>query len=208
MTAINLRNLTAFHEAGHCVVAQYFGFVLSVDIVPDLAQDRLGICMARTEAWQRESRAYLMFCVAGPIAELIRRCRGNGWLGVHMAVKERGLLEILRLMGGQRDFAHLDTYIAAINPAHREAFLTGIVEDTATLLTDPMMWARVTAIAKALLDRGRLNKEAIDEIVYDSTLAPSRADLSGARHFLGAKAVDHCAMIEPGFKRIDEWVAA
>ena len=54
MTAINLRNLTAFHEAGHCVVAKFFGFVLSVDIVPDLAQDRLGICMARTAAWQRE----------------------------------------------------------------------------------------------------------------------------------------------------------
>ena len=78
MTAINLRNLTAFHEAGHCVVAKFFGFVLSVNIVPDLAQDRLGICMARTAAWQRESRAYLMFCVAGPIAELIRRGRGIG----------------------------------------------------------------------------------------------------------------------------------
>ena len=63
MTAINQRNLTAFHEAGHCVVAKFFGFVLSVDIVPDLAQDRLGICMARTAAWQRESRAYLMFGV-------------------------------------------------------------------------------------------------------------------------------------------------
>ena len=100
MTAINLRNLTAFHEAGHCVVAKFFGFVLSVNIVPDLAQDRLGICMARTAAWERERRSYLMFCVAGPIAELIRRCRGIGWLGVHMAVKERGLLEILRLMGG------------------------------------------------------------------------------------------------------------
>ena len=77
MTAINQRNLTAFHEAGHCVVAKFFGFVLSVDIVPDLAQDRLGICMARTAAWQRESRAYLMFGVAGPIAELIRRSRGS-----------------------------------------------------------------------------------------------------------------------------------
>ena len=76
------------------------------------------------------------------------------------------------------------------------------------MLTDPMMWARVTAIAKALLERGRLNKEAIDEIVYGRTLAPSRADLSGARHFLGAKAVDHCAMIERGFKRIDEWGSA
>ena len=100
MTAINQRNLTAFHEAGHCVVAKCFGFVLSVDIVPDLAQDRLGICMTRTAAWQRESRAYLMFGVAGPIAELIRRCRGIGWLGVHLAAEERGLLEILRLMGG------------------------------------------------------------------------------------------------------------
>ena len=115
------------------------------------------------------------------------------------------MLEILRLMGGQRDFADLDTYITAITPAQREAFLTGIVEDTATMLADPMMWARVTAIAKALLERGGLNKEAIDQIVYDSTLAPSRADLSGARDFLGAKALDHCAMIERAFKRTDEW---
>ena len=67
------------------------------------------------------------------------------------------------------------------------------------MLADPMMWARVTAIAKALLERGGLNKEAINQIVYDSTLAPSRADLSGARDFLGAKALDHCAMIERAF---------
>ena len=67
MTAINLRNLTAFHEAGHCVVAKFFGFVLSVNILPDLAQDRLGICMARTAAWERERRSYLMFL----------RCRTN-----------------------------------------------------------------------------------------------------------------------------------
>ena len=126
-------------------------------------------------------------------------------LGVHMAVKERGLLETLRLMGGHRDFAELDTGIAAIKPAQRETFLAGIVEDTATMLTDPMMWARVTAIARALLERRHLDKEAIDEIVYGRTLAPSRADLFVARHFLGAKAVDHRAMIERAFKRIDEW---
>ncbi len=59
------------------------------------------------------------------------------------------------------------------------------------MLTDPMMWARVTAIAGALLERGHLDKEAIGEIFFGRTLAPSRADLSCGRHFLGAKAVDH-----------------
>ena len=97
MTAINQRNLTAFHEAGHCVVAAWNGFALSVDIKPH--GDRLGLCMARTSSYDRASRAYMMFHAAGPIAELIRRARGfAGLFGVHKAVEDHGLIGLLRRM--------------------------------------------------------------------------------------------------------------
>ena len=55
------RTITAYHEAGHAVVAAAFGMhVKSVDIIRNDDLDRAGICNVRTTVWHSERRAFLL----------------------------------------------------------------------------------------------------------------------------------------------------
>ena len=71
------RTNTAYHEAGHAVVALHFGVhVKSVDIIPVPDEDSVGFCLTSSRLWDFVFRYYPMHCLGGPVAEFVHRSRG------------------------------------------------------------------------------------------------------------------------------------
>ena len=116
------------------------------------------------------------------MAEFVHRCRGlAGALNISCAIGAYGsVLAVLRRMGGQ-DFSD----ISNTDPAVTDDMLLSLVTDTAGLVTMPKMWARVEAVAKALLERQKISGDELSDICY-AVRKPSRVDVSWARERLGA----------------------
>ena len=123
-----------------------------------------------------------MHMLGGPVAEFVHRSRGlAGALNISCAIRAYGsVLAVLRRMGGQ-DFSD----ISNTDPAVTDDMLLSLVTDTAGLVTMPKIWARVEALAKALMERQKISRDDLSDI-YFAVRKPSRVDVSGARELLGA----------------------
>ena len=120
-----------------------------------------------------------MFVLGGPVAEFVHRCRClAGAINISCVIRHYGsVLNVLRAMGGG-DFE-------TISPSVSDETLLSLVADTAGLIATPERWARLDAVAKALLERQKISGDELSDI-YFAVRKPSRVDLPYARKLLGA----------------------
>jgi len=147
---------TAYHEAGHAVAALLLGLPLEeVSISTDAEHELVGGTHCRPRLahldpdthWGRvtpedagQLRAAIMVSCAGPLAEA--RCTGRfTW----------------RCGEGDRETAMEYARYVRHDPAAFQAYLDALFRQTTELIYAPQTWPLVEAVARALLERGRLD---------------------------------------------------
>ncbi len=145
-----MRTRTAYHEAGHGVVAR---LELGTGIVQELllrASGPYGTCSVRVPARRVRADAWLRYCCAGPVAVAIFAARNRQIMmpndtrayrfDVHQAEQELG-----RPVGA---IEHGQAHTAVWNLLERH-------------------WDTVTVVAETLLARGQLSGAQFESLVHD-----------------------------------------
>lgn len=155
---------TAYHEAGHAVVAAVLGGeVLQVTIEPDHLEDptRDGDTQVR---WHRRryTASQLVHCeiltvLAGPAAELIYSAED-----LHF-----GTLQLGQLMQWQDDWQAAQQLVRILpTPADQaQAYLTQARRQLALRLSDVSCWQAIAEVADLLDAHGTLEGEDVHEVV-------------------------------------------
>ena len=148
---IDKRTLTAYHEAGHAVMALLMGrSVQKVSIIP--SQNRLGVCAiqkGRAKQVQDKLEAEILILLAGMAAE--GRKSGKYNLG-----------------GAAQDLKHVEKLAMSRsgNIKAAQKFFNKMLDKTQHLLSDKATWKAVKVIAAELLENesisGRAAKHHLD----------------------------------------------
>jgi hypothetical protein len=156
---------TAYHEAGHAVMAyleqiaishasiieneESFGRVVLKSVVgPSFEFD---LSWRNRKSIEKHCKVYL----AGSIAERLARGRAN-WRGAH---------------GDRSALANLIQYVYAQEEVVK-AYVDYLSALTASELKNERTWRAVTAVAKELLERGRLGGRTVRRIVREALRPP------------------------------------
>lgn len=139
------RDLTAFHEAGHAVMALLMGrSIQKVSIIP--SENRLGavtIQKGRSKQVQDKLEAEMLILLAGMAAE----GRRSGHYNLQGAAQDLRNVEKLALM-------------RAGNANQATKLIRKTLDKTQHLLSDPGTWTAVKAIAKELLEHESISGRA------------------------------------------------
>ncbi len=154
---------TAYHEAGHAVVAFLLRrrIIRKVTIVPE--GDTLGhICRSVDKGFnpewdtgleaERKLKKEIMICFAGDVAESILRKRAPR---VEKSSSDTGSVVDLAL------------YLLG-DPVEVGLYLSWIVYHTKNLLRRPAHWAAVEAVALSLLEKKELNQKEVYRTIKDA----------------------------------------
>jgi hypothetical protein len=175
-----LEVVTAYHEAGHAVVARYSGVtVKELTIVPRLprylgyvrtapSSGNLAETGGSGDYWhrlERDGSAYLLFLLGGAVAEQIKfgkwvrnGCQ-NDLRQFHVVVQ--GLVRDRPGPVGDNDIERPDRAAAGSTIA---AERKQCWERVHQILNQPEMWAWVEAVTEAALERGTLTGAEIDAL--------------------------------------------
>jgi hypothetical protein len=154
--------LTAWHEAGHAIVGAHFGLrVRSIHIDPPrgLTSFHQDVCFARLAP-----RRHCLVSMAGEVAEA--KISGRALIPdlgkIRAAV--RGLRQNESLPRG--DIGNITRALAAENCDDLLAQeLLRRVRAIRRLLDDDVVWAKVAAVAAALVARGQLNGSEVEDLI-------------------------------------------
>ena len=148
---IDKRTLTAYHEAGHAVMALLMGrSVQKVSIIP--SQNRLGVCTiqkGRAKQVQDKLEAEILILLAGMAAEGRKSGKYN-------------------LEGAAQDLKHVEKLAMSRsgNIKAAQKFFNKMLDKTQHLLSDKATWKAVKVIAAELLENesisGRAAKHHLD----------------------------------------------
>lgn len=145
MTEQHQATLTAYHEAGHAVMALLMGrSVQKVSIIP--SQNRLGSCTiqkGRTKKVQDKLEAEMLILLAGMAAE----GRKSGRYNVQGASQDlRGVEKLALARSG--------------NAKQASKLIHRMLDKTQHLLSDKATWKAVKAIASELLEHESISGRA------------------------------------------------
>ena len=167
---------TAYHEAGHAILGQLYGFTPSmVSIEPE--GDSLGrACTNRrttscfrirngilhSPLTREKAGKYAVSVVAGIIAEA--KFTGGSW-------------KKLRKTSGKRDYETVNRIAEkvlfagngfAISDDVRKAYIMLWEQQAIAILNQPMIWSRVETVATQLFDRDQLNAQEIEAAIISA----------------------------------------
>ena len=152
------RILTAYHEAGHAVMALLMGrSVQKVSIIP--SQNRLGACTiqkGRAKQVQDKLEAEILILLAGMAAE----GRKSGHYNVQGASQDLHVVEKLAM-------ARSGNLRQATKLVHK------LLDKTQHLLSDKATWAAVKVIAEELIEHESISGRAAK---HHLTLAQNQSD--------------------------------
>lgn len=152
------RTLTAYHEAGHAVMALLMGrSVQRVSIVP--SQNRLGTCTlqkGRAKQVQDKLEAEILILLAGMAAE----GRKSGHYNVPGATQDLRAVEKLAM-------------VRSGNPRQATKLVHRMLDKTQHLLSSKATWTAVKLIADELLEYGAISGRAAK---HHLTLAQNQND--------------------------------
>lgn len=139
------RILTAYHEAGHAVMALLMGRSLKkVSIIP--SQNRLGACTfqkGRTKQVQDKLEAEILVLLAGMVAE----SRKSGRYNVQGASQDLRKVEKLAMTRSG-------------NPRQAEKLIHKMLDKTQHLLSNKAAWSAIKVIASELIEHESLSGRA------------------------------------------------
>lgn len=145
---------TAYHEAGHCVVAWCLGLrPRRVEIVGNrgiAAHGRAGAAAERRTGIEAEIR----ICLAGPIAQ--RLAKPHSWRHRH----------------GAEDLWQASKLAARLHadPGEADALIHRLEQETRAMLREERVWSMVTALAARLVADGTLEGKALRRFFAENGL--------------------------------------
>lgn len=152
------RILTAYHEAGHAVMALLMGrSIQKVSIIP--SQNRLGACTfqkGRTKQIQDKLEAEILILLAGMAAE----GRKSGRYNLQGAARDLQMVEKLALARSG-------------NPRQATKLIHKMLDKTQHLLTNRATWAAVKMIADELIEHESISGRSAK---HHLTLAQNQND--------------------------------
>ena len=154
---------TAYHEAGHAVVAGYFSlsaYYISIDQKKGESDGcayyqnpLVDIDLNRNHSDEVHLKAekLIIICLAGPAAQ--RHYNPKGVRKYH-AEDDMEIVDklMMRFAGGSKE---------TMKAHHKWLSLR-----TLDIVSDPIHWRTISRLAEALIERGSLNKEEIHKLVY------------------------------------------
>jgi hypothetical protein len=162
---------TAYHEAGHAVLAREFGISIDhVTIVPNEAANSLGhVLRASTSDWEHDLRTegdvepaqwgpmfqHVVQSLAGCVAEAKFTGRHN-YQGAH----------------SDRVSVYDALTAIAAEEQERRALFKWLWVRTENHLARPRVWAQVEAVAHALLEQQTLTAEQFNDVCMDALQIP------------------------------------
>jgi len=139
------RTLTAYHEAGHAVMALLMGRAIQkVSIIP--SQNRLGTCTikkGRTKQVQDKLEAEILILLAGMAAE----GRKSGHYNVQGASQDLRIVEKLAMARSG-------------NPRQSQKLIHKMLDKTQHLLSNKAAWSAVKVIADELIQHESISGRA------------------------------------------------
>lgn len=157
------RELVAYHEASHAVVAYRLGYKPTFVTIRAFqgAQGRVELRRIYTyrhkPPTRRQIRADMAIALAGPIGEAIRICQ--------MPPRVRQDLEKDFVAGCAGDFCDVDDALLLLSadPDETQAFRTTVDEQVRALVRAD--WSSIVFIARALMQCRRLNRRAMIDLM-------------------------------------------
>jgi hypothetical protein len=153
------RRASAYHEAGHAVVAYCFGWWLNPEGVEIDARQYCGL---RREAWLSNEPAEVMVLQAGWLAE----CLHHGRREPHTRANVKQVIALME-DDDDNDLPVALRVIRNYNPRISGRALVkrylDFQEQTEALIE--IVWDAIDKVAKALLARGRLSHEDVEDLV-------------------------------------------
>ena len=161
---------TAYHEAGHAVVAWRLGLKINaISIVPssDGSLGRIyhsnplrGIDLELNESMRARARAEnaIMVFLAGPIAQ--RRFNPHGFRRYHASTDWEAAAKLLLRIAGE-------------SPKAARAYWTLLEEWTTGMVSSS--WVEIETLAEAVLERQSLNASQIRRVIFDDAFDRRRA---------------------------------
>lgn len=152
------RSLTAYHEAGHAVMALLMGRdIQKVSIIP--SQNRLGACTikkGRAKQVQDKLEAEILILLAGMAAEGRKSGRYN-------------------VQGAAQDLRNVEKFAMARsgNPGQASKLIHKLLDKTQHLLSTKSTWAAVKVIAEELIEHESISGRAAK---HHLTLAQNKTD--------------------------------
>ena len=150
--------LTAYHEAGHAVMALLMGRdIQKVSIIP--SQNRLGACTikkGRAKQVQDKLEAEILILLAGMAAEGRKSGRYN-------------------VQGAAQDLRNVEKFAMARsgNPGQASKLIHKLLDKTQHLLSNKSTWAAVKVIADELIEHESISGRAAK---HHLTLAQNKTD--------------------------------
>ncbi len=152
------RTLTAYHEAGHAVMALLMGRdIQKVSIIP--SKNRLGACTikkGRAKQVQDKLEAEILILLAGMAAEGRKSGRYN-------------------VQGAAQDLRNVEKFAMARsgNPGQASKLIHKLLDKTQHLLSNKSTWAAVKVIAEELIEHESISGRAAK---HHLTLAQNKTD--------------------------------
>ena len=143
---------TAYHEAGHAVVARYLGVpVKSLKI--DSSGGIVRLDNVIPESRRTGSTKLLQLGIAGEVAEQIKF---GDWNRHGVSDDRRKFHSLVQYLAGLRGRVLPGSTVASVREYHREQCLE--------ILSQPEVWEWLEAVAESVLERGVLTGEEIDRL--------------------------------------------
>ena len=143
---------SAYHEAGHAVVARYLGVpVKSLKI--DSSGGIVRLDNVIPESRRTGSTKLLRLGIAGEVAEQIKF---GDWNRDWVSDDRRKFHQLVQYLAGFRGRVLPGSTVAAVREYHREQCLE--------ILSQPEVWEWLEAVAESVLERGVLTGEEIDRL--------------------------------------------
>ena len=143
---------TAYHEAGHAVVARYLGVpVKSLKIDSSGGTVKLGNVIP--ESRRTGSTKLLQLGIAGEVAVQIKF---GDWDRHGVSDDRRKFHSLVQYLAGLRGRVLPGSTVASVREYHREQCLE--------ILSQPEVWEWLEAVAESALERGSLTGEEIDRL--------------------------------------------
>ena len=143
---------TAYHEAGHAVVARYLGVpVKSLKI--DSSGGMVKLDNVNPESRRTVSTKHLQLGIAGEVAVQIKF---GDWDRHDVSDDRRLFHSLVQYLAGLRGRVLPGSTVAAVREHHREQCFQ--------ILSQPEVWEWLEAVAESVLERGSLTGEEIDRL--------------------------------------------